>query len=181
MRKEVDEWVESCTRIRWDRRMSVGHMRMSHRKFHQNQGERRLGCHYNGILHVWHLNSAPNLLQLLGTLDILSKCFFLVIVIVIEECKLWTIKRFPSTATMPLFQPSCISSRHYASPDQWCHPVGRVASNAIMWYLDVMRYKQVSGLVPWFRCIMSLLPSSKCLLPNERVLPVNSMGGKEGQ
>ena len=176
-----DGWVESFTRIRWDRRMSVGHMRMSHRKSIKIKGERCLSCHYDGILRVRHLNSSPNFLQLLGTLDILSKCFFLVIIIIIEECKLWTIKRFPSTTTMPLFQPSCISSGHYASLDQWHHLVGRVVSNVIMWYLDVMRCKQVSGLVPWFRCIVSLLPSSKCLLPNERVILVDSMVGREGQ
>ena len=156
-------------------------MRMSHRKIHQNQGERHLGCHYDGILRVRHLNSSPNLLLLLGTSDVLSKCFFLIIVIIIEECKLWTIKWFPSTTTTPLFQPSCISSRHYTSPDQWCHPVGMVASNAIMSYLDVRRCKRVSGLVPWFWCIVSLHPSSKCPLPNERVVLVDSMGGRAGR
>ena len=81
---------------------------------------------------------------------------------------------------MPLCQPSCISSRHYTSLDQLCHPVGRVVSSAIMWYLDVMRCKRVSGLVLWFRCIVSLHPSLKCLLPNERVVLVDSMGGREG-
>ena len=138
-----------------------------------------LGCYIHGIFPFRHLNLAPNLLQLLGTLDILSKCFFLIIVVIIEECKLWTIKWFPSTATMPLFQPSCISSRHYTSLDQW-HPVGRVASNAIMCRLDIIRCKQVSGLMPWFRCIVSLLPSSKCLLPNEMVDLDDVEGGREG-
>ena len=129
----------------------------------------------------WHLFLSPNLLQLLCTFDILSKGFFSVIIIIIEECKLWTIKWFPSTAIMLLFQPSCISSRHYMSPDQWCRPVGRVVSNAIMCHLDVMRCKWVLGLVPWFWCIVSLLPSSKCLLPNEMVDLVDVRGGREGQ
>ena len=52
--------------------MSVGHMRMSHRKIHQYQGGKRLGCHYDGILLYQHLNLSPNLLQLLSTLDVLS-------------------------------------------------------------------------------------------------------------
>ena len=82
---------------------------------------------------------------------------------------------------MPLCQPSCISSRHYVSPDQWCHPAGRVVSNVIMWYLGVMRCKRVLGLMPWFQCIVSLLPSLKCLLQNERVVLVNSKGGREGR
>ena len=127
-----------------------------------------------------HLFSSPNLLQLLCTFDILSQCFFIIIVIIIEECMLWTIKWFPSTATTLLFQPSCIESRHYTSPDQWCHLVGRVVSNVIMWYLEVMKHTQVSGFVPWFWCIMSLLPSLKCLLPNERVVLVNILEGREG-
>ena len=176
-----DGWVESFARIRWDRRMSVGHIRMSHRKSIKIKGERCLGCHYNGILHVRHLNLSPNLLPLLGTLDVLSKCFFLVIIIIIEERKLWTIKRFPSTTTTPLFQPSCISSRHYVSLDQWRRPVGRVASNVIMCRLDIMRCKRVSGLVPWFRCIVSLLPSLRCLLPNELVDLDIDEGDREGR
>ena len=65
--------------------------------------------------------------------------------------------------------------------DQWCHPVGMVVSNVIMWYLDVMRCKWVLGLVPWFRCIVSLHLSLKCLLPNERVVLVDSVGGREGR
>ena len=128
-----------------------------------------LSCYIHGILPFRHLNSAPNLLQLLGSFDIPSKCFIIIIIIIIEEHKLWTIKRFPSTATMLLCQPSCISSRHYVSPDQWCHPVGKVASSAIMCRLDVMRCKWVSGLMLWFWCIVSLLPSLKCPLPNEMV------------
>ena len=60
---ELDEMEE---------RLLVIHMRMSHRKIHQYQGERRLGYHIHGILLVWHLKLSPNLLQLLGTLDILS-------------------------------------------------------------------------------------------------------------
>ena len=118
----------------------------------------------------WHLFSSPNLLQLVCTFDILSKYFFIVIVIIIEECMLWTIKQFPSTATTLLSQPLCISSRHYTSTDQWCHPVERVVSNTIMWYLDIMKCMWVLGLVPWFWCIVSLHLSSKCLLPNERVV-----------
>ena len=181
--KEVDEWVESCARFRWDRRMSVGHMRMSHRKIHQYQGET------SQLSIPWD----PSCSQHLNSFPIFFRCLVLwmyspnvssssdIIVIIIEERRLWTIKRFSSIATMPLCQPSCISSRHYTSPDQWCHPVGMVASNAIMWYLDVMRCKRVSGLMLWFRCIVSLLPSSKCLLPNERVILVNSMGGREGR
>ena len=128
-----------------------------------------------------HLFLSPNLLQLLCTFDILSKGFVIIIVIIIEERKLWTIKRFPCTAITLLFQPSCISSKHYVSPDQWCCPVGRVASNVIMCHLDIMRCKWVSGLVPWFQCIVSLLPTSKCLLPNERVIVDNIMEGREGQ
>ena len=179
--KEVDEWVEPCARIRWNRRTSIGHMRMSHRKIHQYQGKRHLSYHIHGILLVRHLNLSPNLLQLLGTLDVLSKCFFLVIVVIIEECKLWSIKQFPSTATMLLSWPSCISSRHYVSPDQWHRPVGRVVSNVIMCCLDVMRCKQVLGLVPWFRCIVSLLLSLKCLLPNKMVDLDDVKGGREGR
>ena len=156
------------------------HKRISHRNIHQYQGEKCLGCHFHGILLFRHLFLSPNLLQL-GTFNILSKCFFIVIVVIIEECKLWTIKLFPSTATTLLFQPSCISSWHYASPDQWCHLVGRVASNAIMWYLDVMKHMQVLGLMLWFQCIVSLLLSSKCLLPNERVILVDIVEGREGQ
>ena len=124
-----------------------------------------------------HLFLSPNLLQLLCTFNVLSTCFF----IVIEEHMLWTIKWLPSTATTLLFQPSCISSRHYVSPDQWCHLVGRVASNAIMWYLDIMKHTWVLGLMLWFQCIVSLLPSSKCLLPNERVILVDIVEGREGR
>ena len=127
----------------------------------------------------WHLFSSPNLLQLLCTFDILSKCFFIIIVI-IEECMLWTIKWFPSTAIVLLFQPSCISSRHYTSPDQWCHLVGRVASNVIMCHLDLMRCKRVSGIVPWFWCIVSLLPSSIYLPLVNTVGMVDVKGGREG-
>ena len=32
-----------------------------------------------------HLFSSPNLLQLLCTFDILSKCFFIIIVVIIEK------------------------------------------------------------------------------------------------
>ena len=152
-------------------------------KYPSESRGKHLGCYIHGILPVpfWHLNSAPNLLQLLGTVDILSKCFFLVIVIIIGECKLWTIKWFPSTAAMPLFQPSYISSRHYVSPDPCHHPVGSVVSNAIMCHLDIMRCKRVSGLMPWFQCIVSLLQSSKCLLPNEMVDLDDVEGGREGR
>ena len=170
---ELDEWViEECL---WN------HKEMSQGNIHQDLGKKHLGCHFDGILLFQHLNSSPNLLQLLGTLDILSKCFFLIIIIIIEECKLWTIKRFPSTETMLLFQPLCISSRHYVSLDQWHHLVGRVVSNVIMWYLDIMRCKRVSGLMLWFWCIVFLLLSSKCLLPNDRVILVDIVGGREGQ
>ena len=128
-----------------------------------------------------HLFLSPNLLQLPCTFDILFKCFFIVIVVIIEECMLWTIKWFPSTATALLCQPLCISSRHYASLDQWCRLVGRVASNAIMCHLDVMRCKQVLGLVPWFWCIVSLLPASIYLPLVNMVGLVNVEGGREGQ
>ena len=94
---------------------------------------------------------------------------------------LWTIKWFPSTATVLLFQPSWISSRHYTSLDQWCHLVGRVASNVIMWYLDIMKCMRVSGLVLWFQCIESLLPSSRYLPLVNMVGLVDIKGGREGQ
>ena len=154
-------------------------MRMSHRKIHQYQGGKTSRLSYPWNPSCQHLFSSPNLLQLLGTFDIHSKFLHR------HLHHHWGVqalnnKQFPSTATMPLFQPSCISSRRYTSLDQWCHLVGRVASNVIMSYL-VMRCKWVSGLVPWFRFIVSLLPSSKCLLPNERVVLVDIMGGREGQ
>ena len=52
------------------------------------KGGERLNCHIHGNLLFRHLYSAPNLLQLHWTLDVLSKCFFLVIVVIIEERKL---------------------------------------------------------------------------------------------
>ena len=131
-----------------------------------------------------HLFLSPNLLQLLCSFNILSKCFFIVIVIVIviiEERMLWTIKWFPSTATALLFQPLCISSRHYTSPDQWRRLVGRVVSNAIMCHLDVMRCKWVLGLMPWFQRIVSLLPSSIYLPLVNMVGMVDVEGGREGR
>ena len=128
----------------------------------------------------WHLFWSPNLHQLLCTFDVLSKCFFIVIVVIIEERMLWTIKLFPSTAIVLLFQLLCISSKHYASPDQWCRLVGRVVSNVVMCHLDVMRCKQVSGLMPWFQCIESLLLSLKYLPLVVMVSLVDVKGGREG-
>ena len=153
---------------------------MSHRMIHQDQGENVLvvitmGSFFFGI--------STRLLIFFSCLVLWTyspNVFFLVIIVIIEECKLWTIKWFPSTVTMPFSQPLCISSRHYTSLDQWCHPVGRVASNVIMCYLDIMRCKQVSGLMLWFQCIVSLLPSLKCLLPNEMVDLDDIEGGREG-
>ena len=150
---ELDEWVmEECL---------LSHKKMSHRNTHQYQGGKMSWLSFPWNPSIWHLFSSPNLLQLLCTFDVLFKCFFIVIVIIIiEECKLWTIKWFPSTAATLLFQPSCISSRHYTSLYQWCHLVGRVASNAIMWYLDIMKCVRSHAVILMYRVPAPVLEMS---------------------
>ena len=155
-------------------------MRMSHNNIHQNQGENISVIDSMGSFLFSASQFVSYLLQLFW--------YFgrtLLIFLPRHRQHHWgvqalNIKRFPSIATKPLYQPSCISSRHYTSLDQWHRPVGMVVSNAIMCHLDVMKDKRVLGLVPWFQCIVSLHTSLKCPLPNEMVDLDDDVGGREG-
>ena len=68
--------------------MSVGQMQMSHNNIHQNQGENVSVIDSMGSFLFLASQFVSYLLQLFGTLAVLSYYFFLVIVIVIEERRL---------------------------------------------------------------------------------------------